>query len=307
MATKSRTMTAAERARRARIRSQILAKRAAEGEDEEIIVDDEEIIEDEEMTEEARRAMKRAYARYLRKKAQEEEIVKKDDESEDEETIEEPDEDKEIEARRRAARRRAAIRRAQMRRRAQEEAPIPEKDEEEIEETKSEDEEELEAKRCAARRRARMMARRRAAMRRRAQEVSDDLKDIDGDSSNIEELHKEDSASDDLVITDEEDGGVEQIPPASVNEAEDKVLNAYALIEAQIAQNIIPANVRKSSLASQYCKKYTAREMKVAAEQLGKVGSAGKKAGNVRVSRRSAMPTKTAATKSNFDEQCIFA
>jgi hypothetical protein len=256
-------MTAAERARYERARARYLARRKKAQEDEEII-DEEPIVEDEEeMTEEARRAMRRAYARYLRtKKAQE--VVEKDDEK----AVEKEDEPAEP----------------------------------------KEDEEELEAKRCAARRRARMMAQRRAYMRRKkAQEVSDDLKDIDGDSSNIEQLHNGDSPSDDLVDPDVQDGGVEQIPPASVDEAEEKILNAYALIDAQIAKNIVPATAKKATLASQYCKRYTSREMKFAAQQLNKVGSAGKSAGNVRVSRRSTMPTKSIVAKTGFEDQCLFA
>ena len=168
-----------------------------------------------------------------------------------------------------------------------------------------EEKDEKEARRRAALRRAR----RRAAMRRRAQEVSDDLKDVDGDSSNIEELHKNaDEPSDDLTVTDEEKGEVQIQPPASVDEAESKVLSAYALIDAQIAQKVIPASSRKAALASSYCKKYTSGEMKFATEQLGKVGSAGKKAGNVRVTRRSSMPkTAAVAKKSGFEDQCLFA
>lgn len=281
----SRKMTAADRRRYQRLRARAMAKRAvaqkkAQELDEEMLEDiPEEELDEEIEAKRCARAARRAYANYLRrKKAQE--VVEKDEE-EDEEEAPKSDVPADIE-------------------------PAPE--EENAPEEKKDDKE-VEARRAARRRAALRRARRRAAMRRKAQEVSDDLKDVDGDSSNIEELHKNaDEPSDDLTITDEEKGEVQIIPPASVDEAESKVLSAYALIDAQIAQKVISANVRKASLASSYCKKYTSGEMKFAAEQLNKVGSAGKKAGNVRVTRRSSMPkTAAVAKKTGFDDQCLFA
>jgi len=113
-----------------------------------------------------------------------------------------------------------------------------------------------------------------------------------------------------LTTPDEGDGGTQQTPPPSVDEAEDKVVTAYDLIEAQIAHQVIQPNVRKASLASNYVKQYSTGEMKLAAENLRKVGTAGKSAGGVRVSRRSGLPsTKTAGNASDMggiDSQCLF-
>ena len=273
----SRKMTAAERKRYNRIRARALAKKRAQAIDDEMLEEmPEEIVDDEIEAKRCATAARKAYADYLRRKKAQEVVEKDEEESKEEKPEDDGGAPADIE-------------------------PAPE------EEEKKEDD--VEAKRCAARRAALRRARRRAAMRRKAQEVSDDLKDVDGDSSNIEQLH--DSAkevSEDLVITDEEKGEVQIEPPASVDEAESKVLSAYALIDAQIAQKVIPASCRKAALASSYCKKYTAGEMKFAAEQLGKVGSAGKKAGNVRVTRRSSMPkTAAVAKKSGFEDQCLFA
>lgn len=232
-----------------------------------------------------RQAAKRAaYARYLRmkKRAQEEEekVVKKDEEQE----------------------------------KVVEEKPVeePEKEEKPVEEPEKKNEMEKEEgcdKRsaAAARARARRAARRRA-MRRKANEVSDDLKDVDGDSSNIEEIKKPEEVSDDLTEGKADDQTYQE-PPASADEAADKVIAAYALIDAQVAQKVIPAAARKAALAGEYCKKYTINEMKFAAEQLSKVGAAGKQASeekkNVRVSRRSGI-TAGKSTSTGYEDQCMF-
>lgn len=249
-------------------------------------------------------AKRRAYARYIR--AQETVERETDKEVEDVPMDVEP----EKEEAKRCARRKAMMRRrAAMKRRKRAQEEIEDEVEDEVEDAIEPEKEE--ARRCArrnamARRRAAKMKARRNAMRRRAQDVSDDLKGPDGDSSKITEL-KSDGVSDDLVVTDEEDGGVQQTPPASVDEAEDKVLAAYDLIEAQIAHNVVKANVRKPALAAKYCKQHTAKEMRFAAEQLSKQGSVGKTAGNVRVAKRSsAMPKAKVSKGSGLEDQCIF-
>lgn len=227
----------------------------------------------------------------MRRRAQSE------DEQEDEIEDEQEDmEDEEKEARRRRARKRAMMRRrAKMRRRAEDCAPKKDDDDE--------DEDEKEARRRAARKRA--LARMR---NRRKAEISDDLTGPDGDSANFTEPQDGDMPSDDLDTPDEGDGGTDQTPPSSVNEAEDKVLAAYRLIDAQIAHGAVAPNISKAALASKYCKKYSLKEMRIATQQLAKVGKAPKKAGkgNVRVQRRSAA-INNPAKNDGFDAECVFA
>lgn len=281
----TRKMTASERARFQAAKKRALAEKSASR-----------------RTSDIEAAKRRAYARYIR--AQETVEREPDKEVEDVPMDVEP----EKEEARRCARRKAMMRRRaamNRRKRAQEEIKDVIEDEVEDEVEDAIEDEKEEARRCARRRAAKMKARRNA-MRRRAQDVSDDLKGPDGDSSKITEL-KSDGVSDDLVVTDEEDGGVQQTPPASVDEAEDKVLAAYDLIEAQIAHNVVKANVRKPALAAKYCKQHTAKEMRFAAEQLSKQGSVGKTAGNVRVAKRSsAMPKAKVSKGSGLEDQCIF-
>ena len=277
----TRKITASERARFQAAKKRALAKKSASR-----------------RTSDIEAAKRRAYARYIR--AQETVEREPDKEVEDVPMDVEP----EKEEAKRCARRKAMMRRrAAMNRRKRAQEEIEDVIEDEVEDAIEPEKEE--ARRCARRRAAKMKARRNA-MRRRAQDVSDDLKGPDGDSSKITEL-KSDGVSDDLVVTDEEDGGVQQTPPASVDEAEDKVLAAYDLIEAQIAHNVIKANVRKPALAAKYCKQHTAKEMRFAAEQLSKQGSVGKTAGNVRVAKRSsAMPKAKVSKGSGLEDQCIF-
>lgn len=275
----TRKMIASERARFQAAKKRALAKKSASR-----------------RTSDIEAAKRRAYARYIR--AQETVEREPDKEVEDVPMDVEP----EKEEARRCARRKAMMRRrAAMNRRKRAQEEVEDEVEDAIEDAK-------EARRRAmARRRAAKMKARRNAMRRRARDVSDDLKGPDGDSSKITEL-KSDGVSDDLVVTDEEDGGVQQTPPASVDEAEDKVLAAYDLIEAQIAHNVVKANVRKPALAAKYCKQHTAKEMRFAAEQLSKQGSVGKTAGNVRVAKRSsAMPKAKVSKGSGLEDQCIFS
>lgn len=146
------------------------------------------------------------------------------------------------------------------------------------------------------------------ARAKKAQEVSDDLTGPDGDSSNIEEISNDgEHVSDDLANTDEGDGDTAQTPPDSVDEAESKVLAAYDLIEKQVAQKVIASNVHRASLAHEYCKTHTLGEMKFAAEQLEKVGSAKKTAGNVRVTRRgSGLQNKKTASETGMDSSILF-
>ena len=280
----TRKMTASERARFQAAKKRALAEKSASR-----------------RTSDIEAAKRRAYARYIR--AQETVEREPDKEVEDVPMDVEP----EKEEARRCARRKAMMRRRaamNRRKRAQEEIKDVIEDEVEDEVEDAIEDEKEEARRCARRRAAKMKARRNA-MRRRAQDVSDDLKGPDGDSSKITEL-KSDGVSDDLVVTDEEDGGVQQTPPASVDEAEDKVLAAYDLIEAQIAHNVVKANVRKPALAAKYCKQHTAKEMRFAAEQLSKQGSVGKTAGNVRVAKRpSAMPKAKGSKGSGPEDQGI--
>lgn len=249
----------------------------------------------------------RRRAKMLRKRAQEIE-----NEIQDEEPVQE--ELDELEARK-AQRRRAAIKaaakRRAMRRKAQEAEipediqPEPEKEEEEKEE---EPKQEAEAMKARARR-ARALRRARRAMRKRAQDVSDDLK---GPEAKPLSVPQGKDVSDDLAEPDEGDGGIQQTPaelPNSIDEAEEKVLAAYRLIEAQIARKVIPANTKKAELASKYAKKYTASEMKIAADNLSKAGSVVEKkdAAGVRVSKRNAMPyTKTAKNSGGMDDACLF-
>ena len=242
----------------------------------------------------AMRSLKAARpARRMRRRAQSEEEL--EDEQED---MEDGDKD-EKEARRRAARRRATMRRAKMRRRAEDDEPKADIEPDEDEK----DEKDKEARRRAARKRA--LARMR---NRRNAEVSDDLTGPDGDSANFTEPQDGAMPSDDLGTPDEGDGGTDQTPPASVNEAEDKVLAAYRLIDAQIAHGAVAPNISKAALASKYCKKYSLKEMRIATQQLAKVGKAPKNAGkgNVRVQRRSAA-INNPAKNDGFDAECVFA
>lgn len=251
----------------------------------------------------------RRRAKMLRKRAQEIE-----NEIQDEEPVQE--ELDELEARK-AQRRRAAIKaaakRRAMRRKAQEKEipediqPEPEKEEEE-KEKEEEPKQEAEAMKARARR-ARALRRARRAMRKRSQDVSDDLK---GPEAKPLDVPQGKDVSDDLAEPDEGDGGIQQTPaelPNSIDEAEEKVLAAYRLIEAQIARKVIPANTKKAELASKYAKKYTASEMKIAADNLSKAGSVVEKkdAAGVRVSKRNAMPyTKTAKNSGGMDDACLF-
>ena len=179
-------------------------------------------------------------------------------------------------------------------------------------EAKEDEEPSEEEKKEAMRRRALARARRaasgRAYRRKRAQEISDDLTGPEGDSSHIEQLDNGGKhVSDDLTDPDEGDGGIEQVPPASVDEAEDKVLAAYNLIDKQVANKIIASNVHRASLARKYCRQHTLREMKFAAAQLDKIGSAKKTAGNVRVTRRgSGIQNKRTASRNGMDASILF-
>lgn len=278
----TRKMTASERARFQAAKKRALAKKSASR-----------------RTSDIEAAKRRAYARYI----QAQETVERETDKEVEDVPMDVEPEKE-EAKRCARRKAMMRRRAAMKRRKRAQEEIEDEIEDEVED---EVEDAKEARRRAmARRRAAKMKARRNAMRRRAQDVSDDLKGPDGNSSKITEL-KSDGVSDDLVVTDEEDGGVQQTPPASVDEAEDKVLAAYDLIEAQIAHNVVKANVRKPALAAKYCKQHTAKEMRFAAEQLSKQGSVGKTAGDVRVAKRSsAMPKAKVSKGSGLEDQCIF-
>lgn len=225
-------------------------------------------------------------------------------EQEEDEPEEEPEgelESDDVEARRKAARA-AARRRAMMRRKAQEDA----EESDESEDEPKEDDEPVEARKRAAK--ARALRRARKAMRARKAEVSDDLTGPDGGEITITQGEP---VSDDLAEPDEEGSDMVQQTPAelpdSIDEAEDKVLAAYQLIEAQIARKVIPANVKKPALASRYAKKFSAGQMKLAAENLSKVGSQGGKTAskNVRVSKRSSIPyTKTAGN--SMDDSCLF-
>lgn len=254
----------------------------------------------------------RRRARMLQKRAQEleKEIEPKDEDAPAEE--EEVEARKRLQARRRAAIKAAAKRRAMkkrsMRRKAQEEE-IPADIEPEPEEETEELVDEIEGRKAAARR-ARALRRARRAMKRRAQDVSDDLTGPADDGKITVPQGKD--VSDDLATPDEGDGGVQQTPaelPDSIDEAEDKVLAAYNLIEAQIARKVVPANVKKAQLASKYAKAYSTAQMRFAAENLSQVGGAGKSASKgVRVSKRSSMPyTKSAAkTGGSMDDYCLF-
>lgn len=276
-----RTMTAAERARYNAARRRATAPKTAAA------------------PQRSNRDMQRAYAAYRRKKAQEEGEEQKDTPFE-----EMNEEQKEAMRRRRAA----AARRAAMRRKAQEkvekgeDAPEKEQPEADIQPT---EEEEKEARLRRARI-ARARANARKAYRKRAQEVSDDLKGPDGDSSNIKQIQNNSDVSDDLAAPTMKSDQTSQEPPASADEAEEKVLAAYALIEAQVKHSIIPADCRKQALAAKYCKQHTAKEMRFAAAQLSKVGSATKKAGNVRVQKRTAGISGKPAVKSSINDQCMF-
>lgn len=277
---------------------------------EEDVVDDIDDAEEEEeaKAEARRRAYRRAckaYARY--KRAQDdEEIDEAVDEIEGRGDAAEEEEAK-AEARRRARRmaklRMAAKRKAATRRRAQEDELeiTPEEVEERLDEIEDKDES-VEARRRAAKARALRKARR--AMRRKA-EVSDDLvgpdADIDMPRGELSEDLVEGKADDMVQQTESE-------LPDSINEAEDKVLAAYRLIDAQIAKKVIPANVNKSALASKYARRFTAAQMKLTADNLSKVGSANKQSSKgVRVSKRSSMPyTKAAGKTSSMDDSCLF-
>ena len=148
-------------------------------------------------------------------------------------------------------------------------------------------------------------------MKRKAEaDVSDDLTGPADDGEVTIQQGKD--VSEDLAIPDEGDGGIQQTPaelPDSIDEAEDKVLAAYNLIEAQIARKVIPANVKKAALASKYAKAYTTAQMRFAAENLTQVGSVEKSASKSdRVSKRPSMPyTKSAAkTGGSMDDYCLF-
>lgn len=160
-----------------------------------------------------------------------------------------------------------------------------------------------------ARKRKANRAKSRSAAKKRAFEESDDLTGPEGDSANIEQLHDGDGISVDTEESDEKSDEVAQEPPASVNEAEDKVAAAYELIEAQIAQNIVLPGVEKSRMASKYVKKYSSREMRFATQQLRAVGSAGRSATvGVRIQNRGAMPQmKSAALGGDIADELAFA
>lgn len=301
-----------------RMRIRALRKRAQELEDE---IEDAP-VEDEEAPEvEARRraARRRALAKRrrvaapkgMRCRAQEEPV--KDDDVE--ETVDELEGREELEARRARARRaaiakrRAAQRRAdKMTRRAQDDEDIPAdiEPEEEPAEAPVEDEE-LEARRARARR-ARALRKARRAMRKRATDgISDDLTGPADDGAVTIPQGKD--VSDDLTDPDEGDGGIQQTPaelPDSIDEAEEKVVAAYNLIEAQIAAKVVPANVKKAQLASKYARKYTTREMRLAASQLSKASSPKKVEKGVRVSKRSSVPYTKTAKSGSMDDFCLF-
>lgn len=170
-----------------------------------------------------------------------------------------------------------------------------------------EKEEALRAKTIA---RAKAIARAKKARKaKKAQEISDDLTGPDGDSSNIGDISNNgEHVSDDLTDPDEGDGGIAQTPPDSADEAESKVLAAYNLIEKQIAHKVIASNIHRASVAHEYCKNHTLGEMKFAAEQLEKVGSVKKTAGNVRVTRRgSGLQNKKTASHVAEDPSILFA
>lgn len=303
-----------------RMRIRALRKRAQELEDEieDAPVEDEDAPEVEARRRAARRralAKRRAAQRRrvaapkrMRRRAQEEPV--KDDV---EETVDELEGREELEARRARARRaaiakrRAAQRRAKMTRRAQDDEDIPADIEPEEEPVEVVEDEEVEARRARARR-ARALRKARRAMRKRATDgISDDLTGPADDGAVTIPQGKD--VSDDLTDPDEGDGGIQQTPaelPDSIDEAEDKVIAAYNLIEAQIAAKVVPANVKKAQLASKYARKYTAREMKLAASQLAKASSPKKVEKGVRVSKRSSVPYTKTAKSGSMDDFCLF-
>ena len=158
-------------------------------------------------------------------------------------------------------------------------------------------EKESEHKKAMARRRRaclRAMERRRSAritaMRKKALDTTDD-----------------ETLSDDLTKSDEKPSGVSGKPQPESNSGEDKakhqddnanqqdaveaaqdaILAAYNLYDAQVVHNVVAPTAHKASVAAEYVKKYSSAQMKFAAEQLNKVGTAKKVAGNVRVTRKS--------------------
>lgn len=293
----------------ARARRAFLKRQAQEADE------PEEKKEEEEPDMEAKKrecARLRRRVKALRKRAQEIEdgVAEEPEKAPEEPKDEEVEARKRLQARRKAAIKAAAKRRA-MKKKAQEAEEIPADIEPEPEEEEKEEVlDEMEARKAAARR-ARALRRARRAMRRKAEaDVSDDLTGPADDGAVTIPQGKD--VSDDLATPDEGDGGIQQTPaelPDSIDEAEDKVLAAYNLIEAQIARKVIPANVKKAALASKYAKAYTAAQMKFAAENLSKVGSVEKSASkSVRVSKRPSMPyTKSAAKKGgSMDDYCLF-
>lgn len=232
-----------------------------------------------------------------------EEVEAKCKKGQDEPEAEDEKPEDEVEARRLAARKRRAMkarRAAMLRKRAQEDEEEEPEAEEEPESEEEEPKEET-ARRAA---KARALRKARKALRKKAQDVSDDLvgpavKEIDIPGAGEE-------ISDDLAEGDADDmvQQTESELPDSINEAEDKVEAAYQLVEAQIARKIISPNVKRAALASKYARKFTVGEMKLAAENLEKVGSSKTASKNIRVSPRKAMPvTKQASTN---DDSCLF-
>lgn len=224
--------------------------------------------------------------------------------------------DKTVAAYRRRANYRRATRsyRGSLRRRAQDDSKKEPENDPDAEDDKEKNHKEPDGDEVEARRRRAMLRARRFAYRRACQRMAAEDGAID--------MKNKDEVSEDLAKPDEGDGGVSQKPQpeTSKGQAEVKaepddanqdpqeiVLSAYDLIDAQIAHRVIPADAKKGSLASKYAKKYSAKQMRFATEQLNKVDSVGKTAGHVRVSRRgSSLPARTASKSSGIDSECIF-
>jgi len=135
--------------------------------------------------------------------------------------------------------------------------------------------------------------------RKRAQEITDGLDQEEVSDDMTEEINP-----------DANDDNVQQTPeelPDSIDEAEEKVLAAYELLEARIANGIENSKIRKQSRVAEYCKQYSTREMRLLATDLRKIGRAGKSTGNVRIAARTAALSNPSIATSRLSDECLFA